>query len=323
MKNSRLGIIHRWVNTTSRVVILALVSISTTQVFGQAPGLLWTASTGGKLFGVDAQAAYVSAGTNVIKLNLLTGEALQTNSLCPLPGVARLDASGNYYFAGNFDGTQNFGGITLVGGWTNWPTPGHWMAGYPTHFVAKYNSAGVLQWVKSFGKQANNANQLTDLEVDSIGGVFVGHSFVESPGIATASITRFDSGGNLQWTVNVGAGTNVKLGNIVNTNLYYLNCGGSYLYVVAGRVDFNGSKLGYTPGPSFQIYASAATSNGKPAADDGQRLFVSGTPTGSNCSVNSTRAALWCGRKMSITENNGRWRAMLPNAFILVRHRMY
>ena len=244
---------------------------------------------------MNDQAAYASAGTNVIKLNLLTGEALQTNSLCPLPGVARLDASGNYYFAGNFDGTQNFGGITLVGGWTNWPPPGHWTAGYPTHFVAKYNSAGVLQWVKSFGKQANNANQLTDLEVDSSGGVFVGHSTVESPGIATASITRFDSGGNLQWTVNVGAGTTVKLGNIVNTNLYYLNCGGSYLYVVAGRVDFNGSKLGYTPGPSLQIYASAATSNGKPAADDGQRLFVSGTTNGQQllCKFDPSGSLVW------------------------------
>ena len=44
-----------------------------------------------------------------------------------------------------FDGTQNFGGITLVGGWTNFHVPPRWEPGYPTCYLAKYDSNGALQ----------------------------------------------------------------------------------------------------------------------------------------------------------------------------------
>ena len=83
------------------------------------------------------------------------GSAAQTNAICPIPGFAQRDTSGNYYFAGSFDGTQNFGGITLVGGWTNCRAP--LTPGYLTCFLAKYASNGDLQWVKSFGDAAGNA----------------------------------------------------------------------------------------------------------------------------------------------------------------------
>jgi len=81
----------------------------------QAPDLMWTTNVGAQVFAVDDQTnVYANAGGSVIKLNS-SGLSLQTNNICPLPGIARLDAAGNYLFGGSFDGTQDFGGITLVG----------------------------------------------------------------------------------------------------------------------------------------------------------------------------------------------------------------
>ena len=109
-----------------RVAIFALTLLLATQAFAQAPSLLWTTNIGATLFAVDSQTnVYANVGGSVIKLNK-SGTPISTNTICPKPGIAVQDAVGNYYFAGNFDGTQDFGGITLVGGWTNWPSPGQW-----------------------------------------------------------------------------------------------------------------------------------------------------------------------------------------------------
>src|SRR5258708_7745133 len=139
--------------------------------YGQAPALLWTNNIGGQIFAVDDQTnVYANAGGTVTQLHG-NGVPFATNSICPIPGHARRDLVGNYYFAGSFDGTQNFGGVTLVGGWTNWPMPGKWSPGWPTCFVAKYASNGALQWVNSFGTQAQ-INNLSDLLVDEAGRTF-------------------------------------------------------------------------------------------------------------------------------------------------------
>src|SRR5258706_575197 len=69
----------------------------------QAPNLMWTTNIGARVFAVDDQTnVYANAGGSVIKLNG-SGLSLQTNNICPLPGIARLDAAGNYLFAGSFD----------------------------------------------------------------------------------------------------------------------------------------------------------------------------------------------------------------------------
>jgi hypothetical protein len=96
-----------------------LLAFSARTARSQAPGIVWSNNIGATLFAVDGQTnLYANANGNVIILNG-AGLPLVTNSICPLPGMARRDPAGNYFFAGSFDGTQNSGGITLVGGWTN------------------------------------------------------------------------------------------------------------------------------------------------------------------------------------------------------------
>src|SRR5690242_6860789 len=71
----------------------------------QAPGLLWSTNVGATLFAVAGQTnLYANRGGDVIVLNS-SGVPQQTNTICPLPGMARRDSAGNYYFAGLLDGT--------------------------------------------------------------------------------------------------------------------------------------------------------------------------------------------------------------------------
>lgn len=259
------------------MALVAIVALLALPASGQAPSLLWSTNLGAQVFAVDEQTnVYVNAGGSVIQLNA-AGVPLQTNAICPLPGIAQRDEAGNYYFSGNFDGTQNFGGITLIGGWTNWPNPGHWASGYPTHYIAKYSSNGSLQWAKSFGQQAANGNQLTDLLVSDDGRVFAGHYQPDNFLGPTAFVTRFDDAGNFHWTVNAGRGL-VKLGGLTTTNLHYLSHTFNSDYQFAGRMDFNGNRLAYNPTGFLQIQSSTSSemTNGKPVVDDGARLFVSG-----------------------------------------------
>lgn len=242
---------------------------------------------------MDAQTVYVHAGTNVIRLNL-DGVALQTNSFCPRPGFAQQDASGNFYFTGNFDGTQNFGGITLVGGWTNWPWPGRWTAGYPTHFAAKYNSNGVLQWVNSFGQQASTINRLTDYLVDSTGGVFVGHL-----GYGDASggwaFTRISDTGNIQWSQSPAGNSRIalKLGGLTSSNFCCLDYGYG---IAAHRRDFAGNISSVSTAALFPLsFNSYEVTNGTPVLDNLGNILLAGKTNGQQvlCKFDATGSLLW------------------------------
>ena len=57
-----------------------------------------------------------------------------------------LDTNGNCYVTGWFDGTNDFGGVTL----TNLTVGGQDI------FVAKYNSSGALQWAHRAGGSSAN-----------------------------------------------------------------------------------------------------------------------------------------------------------------------
>src|SRR5438132_1343927 len=142
------------------------------QTCGQAPGLAWVTNLGAQVFAVDGQTnVYANAGGTVFVLNG-NGLVLQTNGICPIPGIARRYSAGNYYFSGSFDGTQNFVGITLVGGWTN--NNGQYSPGWPTCYLAKYAGNGSLQWVTGFGQHATR-NRLTGLALDPAGGAYAGY----------------------------------------------------------------------------------------------------------------------------------------------------
>ncbi len=251
---------------------------SATRVSAQAPVLLWSTNIGATLFAVDNQTnSYARVGGSVIVINP-SGIPVSTNVICPIPGVAQRDALGNYYFAGNFEGTQNFGGITLVGGWTNSPAPGGWSPGYATHFIAKYNSAGVLQWVKSFGQQAQTQNKFQDFVVDASGGVHLGHlGFGFNSG--SPAITRFDPSGVFLSSFVGGSGFNIsmRVGSLTTSNIAFTRVNSALVEVAGSRVSqagvFSSWPAGGTP---WTKYVSSDATNGRPVMDNQGRIFQAG-----------------------------------------------
>src|ERR1017187_11012456 len=83
----------------------------------------------------------------------------------PLIGLI-LDTNANCYITGWFDGTNNFGGVTLT----------NQSVGGSDIFVAKYNSSGALQWAQRAG--GTNINTGRRVGVDTNGNVYVaGHVY--------------------------------------------------------------------------------------------------------------------------------------------------
>src|SRR5712671_4520749 len=114
-------------------------------------------------------------------------------------------------------GTRHEARLCLAGGWTNYPNAGHWTAGYPTCFLAKYDSNGALQWVVSFGQQAA-VSAMSDVLVDNNGGCYVG--FLTT---GEGSLAHFSSSGSNDWIVELevgcyGCSAAIGFGGLTATN---------------------------------------------------------------------------------------------------------
>ena len=174
---------------------------------------------------------------------------------------ARRDSAGNYYFSGSFDGTQNFGGITLVGGWTN--NNGQYSPGWPTCYLAKYAGNGSLQWVTGFGQHATR-NRLTGLTLDPAGGAYAGY---DSSGDG-AVVAHLSDTGALDWTWiqpnTFQSDYAVKPGGATSSNCCVLTF--KTQFAVMTRLDRagNASALGQYP----LQWQSLASTNGVPVIDD-------------------------------------------------------
>lgn len=118
------------------------------------------------------------------------------------------DGSGNIYVTGRFQGATNFGGTTL--------TP----FGIDI-FVAKYNSAGTLQWVRQAGG-AGAFNYGYGIAVDASGNVYVtgyiaaatdfSGTILTPVGNNDVFIAKYNSSGTFQWAVNSGASGKYAIG---------------------------------------------------------------------------------------------------------------
>jgi hypothetical protein len=100
-------------------------------------------------------------------------------------GVA-VDPGGNVYVTGGFDSNLNFGdGINL----TNMAPD----ALFGDAFVAKYNSAGAIQWAQSAG--GTNGGYYWDVALDAQTNVYpAGFLGID------ANIAKYNSSGTLQWS---------------------------------------------------------------------------------------------------------------------------
>jgi hypothetical protein len=114
-------------------------------------------------------------------------------------GGVTTDAAGNVYVAGTYNGTANFG-LTQVTGTSN------------QIFLSKYNSAGILQWIKTAGGGGEDAASC--VTVDNAGNSYIVGSFrntamfdtifVTSNGIDDAFIAKYNSQGAIQWVKTMG-----------------------------------------------------------------------------------------------------------------------
>lgn len=119
-----------------------------------------------------------------------------------------VDAGGNVYITGYFSGTATFGTTTKTS------------AGANDFFVAKYNPAGLLQWVQTAGGTGEDLS--FGLALDGSGNVYVTGYFFgtatfgayskTSAGVADLFVAKYDPNGTVQWVQSAG-GTNGDFGN--------------------------------------------------------------------------------------------------------------
>jgi len=118
-----------------------------------------------------------------------------------------VDAQGNSYITGFFNGTANFGSQQIIA------------SGNQDVFIAKYNSTGTLQWVvKAGGTAADIGNGIT---VDLTGSVIVTGEFNGSASFGSTTLTasgtnsdaftaKLDSTGVFVWAEQGSSTLNVK-----------------------------------------------------------------------------------------------------------------
>jgi hypothetical protein len=181
-----------------------------------------------------------------------------------------VDAAGNVYMAGMFQGTGDFD-----------PGTGTRMlssAGAEDIFLAKYTSAGALVWGHALG--GTGTDEAMALAIDAGGNVYLGGFFSGTvdfdPGVSTRSLVsagggdialaKFDASGHLQWADAMG-GPQLDLINI-----------GEVVVDQQGSVTISGqmrATVDLDPGPAIQSVTSAGSSDvfvARYAQSDGRYL---------------------------------------------------
>lgn len=124
-----------------------------------------------------------------------------------------VDASGNIYVTGEFESTSDFSGTMITS------------AGDNDMFIAKYNSSGILQWVKNAGGIKSDRGR--SISVNKYGDIFITGEFkhsatfdnitLTSSGEEDIYIAKYNTSGVLQWVKQAG-GLGVDEGRGVATD---------------------------------------------------------------------------------------------------------
>lgn len=143
-----------------------------------------------------------------------------------------LDANANCYVTGWFDGTNDFGGVTLAN------SPG----GGQDIFVAKYDSTGSLQWAQRAGGGSTNRDAGRGIGVDTNGNVYVTGAFYGPGDFGSFNLpasesevfflSKYDNAGAVQWVQQGIGGDDVE-----GTGLAVDAAGNSYALVFANNGD--------------------------------------------------------------------------------------
>jgi len=167
-------------------------------------------------------AKYDGAGNN-----LWVQKGGSTTSFAVDPGKAiGADAANNFYITGDYTGTATFDGLSVV----NTGTSG------TDIFVAKYNTAGAIQWLHHAGGPASDKGY--SIGVDQTGNSWVSGFAGSGPGVVFDSISlpplgneyiylaKYDPAGVVQYVKQYAAGTGQDI-HVLNNGCLYLNGGAS------------------------------------------------------------------------------------------------
>jgi Beta-propeller repeat len=150
----------------------------------------------------------------------------------PNAGLA-LDAHDNCYLTGFFDGTNDFGGITLT----------NQSIGGSDIFVAKYNATGAAQWVQRAGGTSINYGR--GIGVDTNGNIYVTGGYSGSAKFSSINLpapsgegfflAKYNNAGAVQWIQSSTGGSD----DVYGIGLTADGAGNTYALVVAD--DLNGA----------------------------------------------------------------------------------
>ncbi|MBA3901008.1 MAG: hypothetical protein H0X62_12510, partial [Bacteroidetes bacterium] len=155
------------------------------------------------------------------------------------------------YVTGFFQNTVNFGGIFLSAmGSGSFPSDA---------FVAKYDTAGICQWVKRAGGTNSNSDQGRSVAVDRYGDIVVTGYFGGNGTFGNFSVTqtglgydvftaKYDTQGNCLWVrQGVGNSNNIGFGLVTDSNKNVFITG----RFSGASIEFSGTTL--TGGPIFIV----------------------------------------------------------------------
>ncbi len=153
-----------------------------------------------------------------------------------------LDTNGNCYVTGWFDGTNDFGGVILTNN----------NIGGQDIFVAKYNSAGVLQWAQLAGGSTANEDAGRGIGVDTNGNVYVTGGFYGPATFGSSNfpastneeffLAKYNNTGTVQW-VQQSTGGSMYSPYVYGTGLTVDGAGNSYSLIYAGHSAYEGATL--------------------------------------------------------------------------------
>ncbi len=175
------------------------------------------------------------------------------------PSAIVLDTMGNVLIAGSYSGKTYFGSDSVTA------------VGNSDVLIAKYNSGGSLQWLRSGGGTDNDLGQ--DIATDATGNVYItgffgatanfGSRSVTSAGKADVFVAKYNSSGAVQWLQKAGGedndypysiGVDNSKNSYVTGDFFYLttfwnttiNAQGSYDYFIAKLPDIVAVDAGIT-----------------------------------------------------------------------------
>ena len=158
-----------------------------------------------------------------------------------------MDGATNLFVTGWFDGTNDFGGVSLT----------NKTGGGQDIFVGKYNSAGTVQWARRAGGNTTEWDAGRGVGVDASGNVYVAGGFSGTADFGSFNVTAFqgqdffltkyNSAGTVQWVRQSGGGGGWAYG----TGLAVDAAGNSY---AVGYFDGSGIILGTTTLPNAGDY---------------------------------------------------------------------